>query len=342
MTRLIVDMSPILYSNFIGASNYIKKDPMYKGIYELKDNKIPLFYKDIVLYNIFSEISILKSKFGADEVIYAFDNSSGSYWRKDFYDRYKYGRKEGREESDLSWDEAFGLFNEIQEVLDKYASGKVISIPRLEADDISFVLCEYFNNDEDITVLYSIDKDWIHNLVYLNVRFFRSRKTQGLEPIEEIYSKEQLKEKVLSHCINGDPGDGFLHIKSWSQFSDEFLEMYPNLKGKELKFYDKHHEIEKKFYKKTGKNAYKHPRFGYKMMVKSKKSLKDVLNENPIYKKNFFRNKKLCLPSGIPETYKKQIIEAYNNANSKPDYRKLQEYIMKYNLFDLISVISMI
>jgi hypothetical protein len=322
----------------ISASSEVKKNGA-KPV----NGKLVFDYPDIVVFKVFEELGTLKNQFGCDEIIYAFDNSTDGYWRKDYYDRYKFGRKKEREQSDIDWNSAFEVFDEIKTILDQHANGKVIDIPRLEADDISFILSEYFSPySNDTTTLFSIDKDWIHNLVYDNVRFFRSRKTQHLHPIEEKLTKEQLTTKVIEHCVNGDPGDGFKHIKSWTQFSPEFLEMYPNLKNKEQQVYDKHHEIEKRFYDRTQKEAYKHPRFGYKQMLRSKKTLKEVLQENPIHQQNFIRNRKLCLPAGIPDHYKQQVIQAYHNASDTPNYAELQKYFTKYKAFELKGIVSMI
>jgi hypothetical protein len=175
-----------------------------------------------------------------------------------------------------------------------------------------------------------------------NVEVFRTRKTQRLSGVYVEKTQEELNEMEEEHCIAGDSGDGFLHIKSWSQFSDEFLKEHPRFKGKEIELYDKHHIIEKMYNEKYNweKSAYKHPRFGYKSFKKSKKTLQDLFNENPIYKWNYERNKKLCLPSGIPQEYKEQIIEAYHNAESKRSAKELQKFFTKNQLFDLVGKLA--
>ena len=340
MKRLIVDASPIFYSNLISATTEVKR----QGAKPV-NGVIPIDYEDIIIFKVFEELASLR-QYTPDEIIFAIDNSRGGYWRKDFYDRYKYGRKEGRAASDIDWDAGFEVFDKISNAL-LDSSYRVLSIPRLEADDIAFVLSEYFaDNPNDQTVLYTIDQDWQHNLAFDNVIMYRTRKTQRKSPILETSDTINIPEKARAHCIAGDPGDGFLHIKSWTQFSPEFLVDYPKFKGKELEVYDKHHQIEKMYTKKmeaagTPKiQAYKHPRFGYKSFEKSKTTLKELLNQNPIHKKNFQRNKRLCLPSGIPEDYKQQVIEAYKASSAKPNYKNLQKFFSEHRLFELQGNIS--
>jgi hypothetical protein len=141
-------------------------------------------------------------------------------------------RADQRKESEIDWNTAFQVFNEIKEVL-KYSSFKIIDVPRLEADDISFILSEYFNKHkpDDTLILLTVDQDWIHNLKFNNVEMYRVRKTQKLEVLKEEYTLNDINEKINEHCIQGDRGDGFLHIKAWSRFSQAFIEMYPDLKG---------------------------------------------------------------------------------------------------------------
>ena len=336
MKRLIVDMSPIMYGCLFSVSKEDKNKPRVDGV-------VPFTHKSELIYLIISELTQLKHQFNTEEVILAFDNSKGGYWRKDYYDRYKYGRKKSRDDSFIDWDAAMKIFNELKDVLQKGASFKVLDVPRMEADDIAFVLSEYFKNDAE-TILYTIDHDWEHNLIFDNVKVFKTRRTQKKDGCFVTKTKEELEHFKLEHIIAGDKGDGFLHIKSWTQFSDDFLNEYPKFKGKEQELYDKHHLIERKFDEKHDfkKSAYKHPRFGYKSFSKSSKTIEDILNENPIHRKNYERNKKLCLPSGIPQKYKDAIIESYKQASDERNPGILQNFFMQNNLFDLTSSIPLL
>ena len=337
-------MSPIMYGALFSVTSSAKKN----GAKPDENGLIPFDYKQDLLFKIVEEVSQFKQQFSADEIILAFDNSKGSYWRKDFYDRYKYGRSRGRDESELDWAKAFEVFEELRTMFDEWSTLKVISVDRCEADDTAFVLSEYFSkNSDDTTILHTLDHDWEHNLTYDNAKLFKTRKTQRLPGIYVEKTKEELKDATHEHCIAGDPGDGFLHIKSWTQFSPEFLEMYPKYEGREIELYDKHHLIEKAFddkmellhpNEKKLPKAYKHPRFGYKSFKKGKKSLQDILVENPIHVKNYDRNKRLCLPTGIPQNYRNSIIAEYEREHQS-NVQKLQSYLIKNGLFELTAKI---
>ena len=135
---------------------------------------------------------------------------------------------------------------------------------------------------------------------------------------------------------------GFKHIKCFTKFSDDFIEVYPKFKNRERDVYHKHHQIEKMFKEKTGKEAYKHPRFGYKSMLKAKKTVEDVLNENEMHRLNYNRNKTLSLPEGIPAEYKEQVIKVYHTALTDRDMGLLQGFFMKKNLFELMGTIGLL
>jgi len=336
MKRLIVDVSPIFYSNLISSVGEAKREGVKKvdGVIE--------FNKSVLIFKIFEELAKLKNTYNVQEVILAFDNPKGGYWRKNYYDRYKYGRKEAREKSEIDWSAGFKVFDEVTEILEKFTSFSCVSVPTLEADDIAFVLSEQFSKQGDETVLFTIDQDWIHALNYPNVSVFRSRKTQRLEPLHEVKTEQELKDKIEEHCVFGDKGDGFLHIKSWTKFSDEFIADYPNFKGREQELYSKHHKIEAMYNEKHNweKKAYKHPRFGWKSFKKSSTTLEEILKENPIHQKNYDMNKKLCLPMYVPTDLANLIKENYDQTSKAASYPELQKFFLQNNLFELNGNIS--
>ena len=342
-TNLLVDMSPILYGNTFSATNYIKKDKSVKvkkieGKWNLDQ------YKDIIIQKIIEEISGLKNKFNLskeDDIILAFDNSNNGYWRKDVWAGYKSKRKKSRDESDIQWDKAFELFQELKEVLDKCSDTKVVDVPRAEGDDIIFVLSEYFDKNNENVIIYSSDHDFLQCCTE-NVQFWKTTRTQGMENSTFCdVNKEDVKEIIKEHIISGDPNDGFYHLKSYTKFSPLFLEKYPQLEGKEISAYSKRFQIEMAFKEKYGEDAeaYKHPRFGYKMLKRSKKTLKDILKENKIHKMNYEMNKKLALPENIPDDIKNEIINSYKKYHNLSDFNCFSNFLLKYRLFELSSLI---
>jgi hypothetical protein len=331
--NILMDMSPLLYSNLFSATNEAKKMGVKKtdGKYHLDE------YKDIVIYKIFDELSKIKTQFdltSEDEIILAFDNSKGGYWRKDVWAGYKSKRRSARDDSNIQWDVAFELFQEIRELLDNCSSFKCISIDRVEADDIIFVLSKHFSLMNEKTIIVSVDHDFIQCLEYDNVDFYRTKKSQAKEPEYYEATPSELTDIILEHCIQGDPGDGFGNIKAYSRFSKEFLKVYPQFEGDEKRLYPKRFEIENAFRQKYNQEAYNHPRYGYKMFLRSKKTVEELLEENEIYAWNYEMNRRLALPDEIPSEISEQIIKAYEKAKSEYNYSCLYEFLMKYNLFE--------
>ena len=327
---LIVDISPILYSSLISVTAEAKREGIkpVDGVIPFSDT-----LKKNLIFRVFDTLADVRLKYRANEVIIAPDTPNGGYWRKDIYDRYKYKRKESRDASDIPWDDAFLAFDEIKLVLEKATNFIEIDVPKTEGDDVGFVLSEFLSTNNHIEIVieiinYTIDKDWIHNLIYPGVRVIRTRGTQRKNPIEEFATKQELQEKIDQHSIQGDKGDGFLHIKSWTQFSPEFLKLYPKMEGKESEAYDKHHKIEKMFVAKTGYDAYKHPRFGYKSFIKTKKSLETLFKENSLYEKNYRMNQRLALPEMIPDEIKNAIIQMYLEKRKVKNFNS--QILMKY------------
>jgi hypothetical protein len=143
----------------------------------------------------------------------------------------------------------------------------------------------------------------------------------------------------LEHVIGGDSGDDIPNIKGYSRFSKEFKEKYPD--KTELQMYPKRFELDKVFKSTYGVSAYNHPRYGYKMFLRSKKTLEDLLNENEIYKLNYKLNRQIALPEGIPTYISSNIINQYNTEPNK-NQKELQNYFMKHKLFETISTIGLL
>ncbi len=340
MRTLIIDMSPILYSNLFSASSEAQKS----GLKPIKEDqydcpKLPFEYEDILIYKIFEELSMMKSQFQVQEIVLGFDNSKGGYWRKKVYDRYKYARKGTRDDSPIRWDKAFEAFERIKSVLKLDTSFKTIDIPSVEGDDILMVLSKTLGDQGKDVIIHSLDHDLFYCTEHKNVSYFRTRKTQRLPGHYVEPSKEELLDMRAEHCIIGDKNDGFLHVKAWTQFSPDFVAKYPKYTGKELELWSKHHEIDTKFKDKHGVSAYKQPRFGWKSYLKSGKSVQELLDENPIHKLNYDLNKSLGLPEGIPENIQDSIIEEYNNADDTRHGKDLTKYFMDNHMFELTSKI---
>ena len=126
-------------------------------------------------------------------------------WRRDYYPEYKAGRRKGREESDLNWDDIFGTLNKIRNEIKENFPYKYLEVFGAEADDIIGFLCEE-NRDEKILII-SGDKDFIQLQKYPNVTQWSpitKKQVNGFDPT--IYLKE--------HILKGDTSDGVPNVLS--------------------------------------------------------------------------------------------------------------------------------
>jgi len=339
MKIILCDMSPVFYSNLISASSEVKRNGQKA---DLLTKKLEYNYEDIVIYKIIEEVAQLKTKFKADELVLAFDNSKGGYWRKDVYSGYKNKRAKGRQESDIDWNSAFNTFDKLKKIFNTSTSYKTVDVERVEGDDIIFVLSKYLSNQGKNVLIHSLDHDLIQCLKYTNVEYYRTRKSQKKDGEYQFATPEEIQELELEHCIVGDPGDGFGHIKQWSKFSKEFTDEYPHFLNQELKLWPKRFEIDTKFEDKTGFKAYKHPRYGWKTFKKSfgLHNFNILLNENEIYKLNHQCNKNLAMQDEIPQSITDNIINDYNNAPNEKNIGDLQKFFISNNLFELTHTVA--
>jgi hypothetical protein len=137
------------------------------------------------------------------EVVLTWDSKHS--WRRDYYPEYKAGRRKGREESDLNWDDIFGTLNKIRNEIKENFPYKYLEVFGAEADDIIGFLCEE-NRDEKILII-SGDKDFIQLQKYSNVTQWSpitKKQVNGFDPT--IYLKE--------HILKGDTSDGVPNVLS--------------------------------------------------------------------------------------------------------------------------------
>lgn len=338
MRSLLIDMSPIFYGSLFSVTSSLERSGV-KPI-ELPEYDCPKFefnYEDMLVFKIFEEISDMKTKFQVDEVLLAFDNSSGGYWRKDYWSGYKYGRAKSRDESTIMWDKAFKVFEKIKILLEEHSSFKILNVPRTEGDDHAFVLSNHLSNLGHKVIIHSLDHDLMYCLKNPGVSYYRTRKTQKKDGHYVEPTPAEILDMELDHLIGGDGGDYIKNVKAYSVFSEEFKEKYPNMT--ELQVWPKRHEIDISFEDKFGVSAYKHPRYGYKMFLKTKLTIDELLEQNPIYELNYNLNKQIAMPEGIPQDIRTSIIESYNTAKTTKNNKELQNYFKSLGLFELVSKI---
>lgn len=339
MKTLLVDCSPVFYRWISSSTNYaenkLKITKNEEGLFNFSE------YKDIYVYNVLDYISKMKNRFGVDEIVLCID--SKPYWRSEYWSGYKYGRSLN-DTSGIDWKSVREIQREMIQLLNSASTFKVIDVTSAEGDDCIFVMSEELSKRGHEVVVKSLDHDLIYTLEHPNVMYWRTAHTVKDRTCGFVeYNQDEISSLQFEHCMFGDKGDYLLHVKSFSVFSKQFKELYPEMT--EIKAYPKRHEIDMAFEKKHGVRAYKHPRFGAKTHEKKKKkdgtTDEDLLKENPIYRLNYELNKQLGLPSGIPVKLREQIIKAYDEASTEQDTGKLIEYFMKYGLINLVGRVAL-
>ena len=134
------------------------------------------------------------------DVILAWD--SKHYWRRDYYPQYKAGRRKGRQESNLDWNEIFEVTNKVRDEIKENLPYKSVEVYGAEADDIIAVV----SNSYDKVMIVSSDKDFIqlHNNNVKQWSPVTKQEVNGHDP--DTYIKE--------HVLKGDSGDGVPNVLS--------------------------------------------------------------------------------------------------------------------------------
>ena len=142
---ILVDLSQLLV-----ASTFVS---MKKGETEVDIGKL----RHLILNSLSKYRKQYANEF--DELVICCDGSLS--WRKDVFPYYKIGRKTGREESPLDWDQIFGCFEQLKKELKETFPYKLLQIDRAEADDIIGTLVMARRVENRKTMIISSDKDFI-------------------------------------------------------------------------------------------------------------------------------------------------------------------------------------
>ena len=173
---------------------------------QLRMNDTKEVDEDMVRHMILNSIRNYIMQFKSDyvesdaDVILAWD--SKHYWRRDYYPQYKASRRKGRQESDLDWNEIFGVTNKIRDEIKENLPYKSVEVYGAEADDIIAIV----SNSYDKVMIVSSDKDFIQ-LHKENIKQWSpvtKQEVNGHDP--DTYIKE--------HVLKGDSGDGVPNVLS--------------------------------------------------------------------------------------------------------------------------------
>jgi 5'-3' exonuclease len=262
----------------------------------------------LLRHMILNSIRSYKQKFGKEygELVIACDNQN--YWRREYFQYYKAGRKKAREDSGFDWKTIFEALNLIRSEIDVFFPYKVINVDGAEADDIIAVLAEWSQTNDTNNLLFedpkpflvlSGDHDFIQLQKYSNVKQF--------SPVQKKYVKPDISPEkyIFEHIIRGDKGDGVPNVLS----ADDSI--VNNVRQKPIR-QDKIDVWYKDF---------------------------EAMPKDVDFKKNYERNKKLVSFDSIPDKIKNSIINSYVEKPQK-DKSKLLNFFIEHKMKNMLELIE--
>ena len=257
--------------------------------------------KNLIRHVTLSTIKSYKKKYGKDygQIVICCDGRK--YWRRDFFQHYKAGRKKAREASDLDWGLIFDTLSEMRDDLAKHFPYKVMHIERCEADDIIAALTKYAQENELVQeglveesqkiLILSSDKDFKQLQLYPNVKQW--------SPMQKKYvtaTQREIIEYKIEHIVKGDSGDGI-----------------PNIMSKDDVFV-----------------------VGERQRVVTAKRLQEFIEngfiacKNDDERRNWHRNTVLVDFDHIPDDVRQEIVQSYINTKPTGDKMTIMNYLIEH------------
>jgi hypothetical protein len=257
--------------------------------------------KNLIRHVTLSTIKSYKKKYGKDygQIVICCDGRK--YWRRDFFQHYKAGRKKARDASDLDWGLIFDTLSEMRDDLAKHFPYKVMHIERCEADDIIAALTKYAQENELVQeglveesqkiLILSSDKDFKQLQLYPNVKQW--------SPMQKKYvtaTQREIIEYKIEHIVKGDSGDGI-----------------PNIMSKDDVFV-----------------------VGERQRVVTAKRLQEFIEngfiacKNDDERRNWHRNTVLVDFDHIPDDVRQEIVQSYINTKPTGDKMAIMNYLIEH------------
>jgi 5'-3' exonuclease len=257
--------------------------------------------KNLIRHVTLSTIKSYKKKYGKEygQIVICCDGRK--YWRREFYEHYKAGRKKARDASDLDWGLIFDTLSEMRDDLAKHFPYKVMHLERCEADDIIAILTSYAQENELVQeglveesqkiLILSSDKDFKQLQLHPNVKQW--------SPMQKKYvtaTQREIIEYKIEHIVKGDSGDGI-----------------PNILSKDDVFVT-----------------------GERQKPMSAKRLQEFIDngftacKNDEERRNWHRNSVLVDFDHIPPDVREQIITSYINTKPNGDKMAIMNYLIEH------------
>ena len=284
---ILVDYSQVALANFLSFKAELTRGSEAEII-------------NLIRHSTLSTLKYYKKKYGNEygEMVICCDGRK--YWRREFFEHYKAGRKKARDASDLNWTLIFDTLSQLRNDLVENFPYRVLHLDRAEADDIIAVLAKYTQENGMVqqglveepqkVLILSSDGDFIQLQQYDNV-------TQW-SPMQKKYIKANLRElheKKITHIVKaGD--DGIPNILS---ADDVFV------KGERQK------PVSAKRLQEFIENGF-------------------IACKNDDERRNWHRNSTLVDFNFIPEDIQNSIVDAYLNSKPVKDKMKIMTYLANH------------
>lgn len=167
---------------------------------------------NLVRHVILSTLQSYKKKYHNEygEMVICCDGRN--YWRREYFQYYKAGRKKDREQSGLPWGLIFDTISSVREDLRNNFPYKVLHVDRAEADDIIAVLSEWTQDNGLITegleetpqrvLIVSSDHDFKQLHRFKNVRQWSPKMKKFV-----VAEKDYMTNGHIQHIVKaGDDG----------------------------------------------------------------------------------------------------------------------------------------
>jgi hypothetical protein len=284
---ILVDYSQVALANFLSFKAELTRGSEAEII-------------NLIRHSTLSTLKYYKKKYGNEygEMVICCDGRK--YWRREFFEHYKAGRKKARDASDLNWTLIFDTLSQLRNDLVENFPYRVLHLDRAEADDIIAVLAKWTQENGMVqqglveepqkVLVLSSDGDFIQLQQYDNV-------TQW-SPMQKKYIKANMKElheKKITHIVKaGD--DGIPNILS---ADDVFV------KGERQK------PVSAKRLQEFIENGF-------------------IACKNDDERRNWHRNSTLVDFNFIPEDIQNSIVDAYINSKPVKDKMKIMTYLANH------------
>lgn len=337
-SMILVDFSGIMFQNIFASVSIAKPIPNETGKYSSVDF-MPVA-KGLILDTLFNfqrQYSQVKG-----DITICLDDNSVQNWRRSILPYYKSTRKLNREESEIPFDEVFKDIDEFLRQIRVNTPWKVVSVPSAEADDVILCLAKHFSVKEPVLIVSS-DKDMIQAQRYPNVSQYSPMTKSFVTPESK---GGDMTFWLTEHVMLGDSADEIPKVTDYTQFSDSFYkylrdnnydyteEEYSEFPPAMRNMVEFNYNVLNRYNKK---DIWKNIRFGPKTVQKmlENNSIEEFLDSNPLYRKNYERNRRLILDDYIPDDIRTECIRQYTEQSKEvtsENTRAFKDYLVSSGL----------